>query len=132
MMTRRGILGLFASALALDPEHLLWKADSKLISIPAVRAKERHHLSVTIPEEDSVYDAREFHLRYIAPAMAAICNEIDRMAYHAIAKPVFLPLEHPMDLPYTQFTENKEFRILRDVDLLNLRMITRVDALVEL
>ena len=33
-MTRRGIFGLLAASLTLDPEKLLWVPGAKLISIP--------------------------------------------------------------------------------------------------
>ena len=41
-MTRRGLLGMLAASLTLDPEKLLWVPGQKLISIPAGAVRAFH------------------------------------------------------------------------------------------
>jgi hypothetical protein len=61
MLTRRGLLAVLAGAV-VDPERLIWRPGTKLISIPRPR----------------VVIAEELEVIYVRPVLGAIANAIER------------------------------------------------------
>ncbi len=81
-MNRRGFLGLFASALLLDPERLLYVPGKKLISIP----KPQQPLIIsTAADTDLVYDAmRILGLLYPNETLSAEGMSLGLRALHRV------------------------------------------------
>ena len=125
-----GALGALAAAVAVDPERLLWRP--KLISIPpVVRRPELRQFCVDIAVNDADWrNVDRFHQRYVIPALASLAASVDAWVLREGRRdPVFVPLELPVGLQFARRVDLGR-RVVGGYDIVDNRMLTRVDCLV--
>ena len=115
MLSRRLFLGILGSAVAFDPERLLWMPGKKVISVPKPHVRTLHHMTVDLLLEPT-------YLQIPLSALSEFCRikeeqrdslecEVRAFCESKMLRPSFRDLEIPADIPYTDRITDPQIRV---------------------